>query len=673
MNQKVAPYGTWKSPLTLEAITDTEQPDFVDIFVDPITSAVYHIEKRPAEGGRNALVHTETGRDVTGADFNVKTTVNGLGGAPAIVHDGVVYFSHGKDGRVYKVNVNGSNNVAEAITPENPSHKFANFDVYPTDPTLLVCVIEDHTGSRSPSEVVNSLGILSVSTKTVSPLECDASFYSSPKFSPDGKHLVWIEWDLPDMPWNGTEIWIADVLAAPDTPHSLILQNPRLVAGEHGKISVAYPSWLSNDRLLFTSDISGFENPWTYDCATAAAKPVFETPMNQSFGYGSPPKRLGWSPYAIVQGSSVVFTAIKEGRSVLYLVHLTTGMAELLTSPYMVIEHIRLLHPGQNQVVFIGTKADAASALVKCTLSITSSPTAPVFINLQSGSHDSTLPPDYISLPKPISLLVPLGIGTQPVHVIYYPPTNPEYAGLEGEKPPCVLNVHGGPVGFSAQSFNATKQFFTTRGWAWLDVNHGGSSGYGRAYMERLRGKWGVVDVDDCIDAARILSSAPHKLIDPKRIVIRGPSAGGFTVLTALSVKADAGVFTAGTSLYGISDLRRLELETHKFESGYLTMLVGTDSQVLLDRSPISHADKILAPLLILQGDADTVVPPSQAEGIVDSIRKRGGVVDYKLYTGEGHGWKRRDTIQDALKREIQFYNRALEIEDTESKVSDDA
>ncbi|KAJ7688961.1 Alpha/Beta hydrolase protein [Mycena rosella] len=629
MNREAEPYGTWKSPLTLETITDTANcPDLVDVLVDPIASIVYHIEKRPAEGGRNALLRTETGQDVAGGDWDIKTTVNGYGGAPAIVHDGIVYFSHGKDGRVYRVSVDGPNNVPEAITPENSSHKFANFDVCPTDPTLLICVFEDHTGAVSSSDVVNSLAVLNVSTKTVSPLHHDASFYSSPKFSLDGKHLVWVEWDLPDMPWIGTEIWVADVLATPGPPHSLLLQNPRHVAGEHGKISVAYPTWVSNNLVLFTSDISGFPNPWIYDCSAGEAKPVFEIPMAESFGYGTPPKRLGWSPYAVAnaQGTTTVFTAIKDGRSVLYIVDLTTGVADLLPSPYVEIEHLRPLHPDQNQIVFLGKKADAPPAI----------------------------------------------LGTQPVHIIYYVPTNPKYAGLDGEKPPCVLNAHGGPVGFSAQSLDTTKQFFTTRGWAWLDVNYGGSSGYGRVYMERLREKWGVVDVDDCIDAALILSSAPHNLIDPKRIVIRGSSGGGFTTLSALSARADARVFAAGASLYGISDLQRLTRDTHKFESGYLTMLIGADPQVLLDRSPISHADKIMAPLLILQGDSDTAVPPSQAEVMVDSIRTRGGVVEYKLYAGEGHGWKRRDTIQDALKRELQFYKRVLGIEDTEFEVSED-
>ncbi|KAJ7235098.1 Alpha/Beta hydrolase protein [Mycena haematopus] len=666
MGPKVAPYGTWVSPLTVEIITDTENvADLVDILVDPLTSKVYHIEKRPAEGGRDTLLETETGREITVGNWDVKTKVNGYGGAPAIVHGGVVYFSHVRDGRVYKVHTDGSH-VAEAITPENPFHKFANFDVYPLDSTFLVGVFEDHTGSASPSTVVNSLCFINVSTKAVFPVESDASFYSSPKFSPDGKRLAWLEWDLPDMPWNGTEIWVADVVEIPGSPDSSLgLKNPRHVAGEHSKISVAYPTWLSNDTVIFTSDISGFENPWTYDCTTGVAKPVFEAPLAESFAQRDPPKKFGWSPYAIASApaTTAVFTAIRDGRSVLYLINLSTGKAELLPSPYVEIQHMRPLRPDLHQIVFIGTGPDSAPGLIQCTLSTSlDSKTDVAFLNLQSGPQ-GPIPSDYISLPRPLSLLVPDENGSRSVHAIYWPPNNPEYTGMDGEKPPCVVNVHGGPVGLSAQSFNATKQFFTTRGWAWLDVNYGGSSGYGRSYMERLRGNWGIVDVDDCIDAARILSAPPHDLVDPKRIVIRGPSAGGFTVLVALSLRADAGVFAAGCSLYGVSDLRRLELETHKFESGYSAMLFGAHPQTLLDRSPVFHAEKIVAPLLILQGDSDTAVPPSQAEGMVESIKKRGGVVEYKLYSGEGHGWKRKDTIQDALRREIRFYSRVLGIE----------
>ncbi|KAK6974622.1 hypothetical protein R3P38DRAFT_3132596 [Favolaschia claudopus] len=395
MSQKtVKPYGTWDSPITVNTITDTDSvADLVDILVDPLTSQVYHIEKRPAEGGRDTLVHTQSGRDITapsaGTNWDVKSKVNGYGGAPAIVFGGVAYFSHASDGRLYRLNVEAANPVPEAITPENSFHKFANFDVCPVDPTILVGLFEDHTGCKTPVSVVNSLCFINTSTKSVFPLTSDASFYSSPKFSPDSKHLVWVEWDLPDMPWNGSEIWVADIVTTDGPKGSFDLQNLRHVAGEHSKVSVAYPTWLSNHTVLFTSDVSGFENPWTYDCTTKVAKPVFEAPLAEAFALRDPPKKLGWSPYAVANGQAteVLFTAMKDGHSVLYLVDVSSGTAKSVTCPYVEIHNIRALDPALNQVVFIGTTADSAPALVQCTLS---SQTA-VFVNLQSDSHGSTL------------------------------------------------------------------------------------------------------------------------------------------------------------------------------------------------------------------------------------------------------------------------------------------
>ncbi|KAF7293201.1 Peptidase-S9 domain-containing protein [Mycena chlorophos] len=658
-NKTNAPYGTWQSPLSVEDLTSHDNvAAFVDLLVDSKTSSVYHIEKRPAERGRNTLVETATGKDLTSGDWDVRSSVNGYGGAPAIVHDGVVYFSHAPDGRVYKV-ASSLECVPEPITPENPNYRFANFDVWPLDPALLICAMEDSTGTKSPLEVVNKLCVLNSRTKVIFPLESDASFYAAPVFSPDGKHLAWIEWDLPDMPWHGSELWIADVVPTDDS-ESLSFQNPRLVAGEHGKISVAYPSWLSAEVLLFTSDESGYENPWMFDCAASEsqARSVLAEPIAESFGYGQPP-RLGYSPYAIADPPTVVFTAVRDGRSVFYVVSTSNGSAEPISCPFAEVHAVRALRP--NQFVFIGTKVDQGPALIECTLS-----PEPFFENLQpSSSSSATLAAEYISLPQPMSLHGK--DPDEPVHVVYYPPTNPQYTTPEDERPPCILNVHGGPVGFSPQSYSSIKQFFTTRGWAWLDVNFGGSSGYGRAYRSRLFKNWGILDVDDCVLATRTLSAAPHSLIDPKRTVIRGASGGGFAVFAALSFRAAAtdGLFAAGTSLYGISDLRLLLKDTHKYESRYLSLLVGDedDAGLFESRSAVHHADKITVPLLVLQGEADKAVPKAQADVIVESIRKRGGVVEYKLYEGEGHGWKRKDTIEDSILREWRFYNRVLGIQ----------
>jgi len=274
------------------------------------------------------------------------------------------------------------------------------------------------------------------------------------------------------------------------------------------------------------------------------------------------------------------------------------------------------------------------------------------------------LPSDIISEPQPITLKV--APTNSPLYVVYYPPWNPAYTGssIEGERPPCIVEVHGGPTGFVGQGLSWSKQYFTSRGWGWLDVNYGGSSGYGRKYIERLNNNWGVVDVQDCILAPQVLSSAPYNLVDPKRLIIRGGSAGGFTTLAALSIASDVSVFAAATSLYGVSDLKKLAEFTHKFESRYLDHLMGGTidevPEVYEARSPIHHADKIVVPLLILQGEIDMVVPKGQAEAIYKSIQDRGGVVEYKLYAGEGHGWRQEVNMRDAYERELGFYERIL-------------
>ncbi|CAK5263286.1 unnamed protein product [Mycena citricolor] len=607
----------------------------VEPTVDPLTSVIYHIEKRPHEGGRHTLVKSDTREDLTPA-WDVRTTVNGYGGAPAIVHDSRIFFSDARDGRVYMMSADGS---CSAVTPANPNHKFADFDVHPLMPHLLIGIMEDATESERPALVVNSLVVLDTAERVVYPFMSDASFYRSPKFSPDGKRVVWIEWDLPDMPWNGSEIWVAD-FARGETPQPFGLANPRHVAGEHGRIAVAYPSWASEDVVLFTSDISGFENPWVYDCNSNEARQVFKTPISEGFALRDPPKRNGESAYAVLGAPHAIFTAVRDGRSVLYLVDLQNGQVQLISSTYVEISQLRTVSLDPAVITFIGIPIDAPSTVVRCTLG---NEAQAEFTDLMVNSHGSDIPPAFASRPHPMSI----GDGTSKIHAIFYPPTNPDFIAPMNEKPPAIVSAHGGPVGMAPQSFNLTREFFTSRGWAWIDVNYGGSSGYGREYLERLHRGWGIVDADDCIAVVKAISSPPYQLIDPQRVVVRGASAGGFAVLTLLSVRAAENVFAGGTSLYGVVDLPHLLEGTHKFESGYLAWLVSDDEAMLQERSPISHVDKITAPILIL----------------VASLKNRGCDFEFKIYEGEGHGWKKKDTIKDALCRELQFYNRIIGIQ----------
>ncbi|KAF5375944.1 hypothetical protein D9615_008213 [Tricholomella constricta] len=662
-----APYGTWSSPITAEAITKGAI-SFADVIVDPITSTTYHIEARPSEEGRNTLINTKTGQELTpGKEWNVRTGVHEYGGAPAIVYNDFAFFSRFNDGRVYRVK---EGREPEAVTPDSDkAHRFANFDVHPKHTHLLVSVLEDHTIDQ-PAAIVNSLCIINTNTKTVHPLVSGADFYASPKFSPDGTRLAWQQWFHPDMPWEGGQIHIGDIIIESDT---VTVKNTVHIAGETKKISAAFPSWANNDTLIFTSDESGYINPWKYQNGKATA--LFPQPVEQEFGV--PLWVLQFFPYAILD------KAVKDGRSGLHIVDLTGVSApQALDVPYVVINHIRSVSRETHEVVFTGEKVDEEASIIKCTIADLSSG-SPTFTVLKPAS----VPPfsrDFVSTPQPMTFKAANG---DPIHVVYYAPRTPDYSGssIAGERPPCVLHVHGGPTGLTVQSLNWKVQYFTSRGWAWqvLDVNYGGSSGYGRDYIQRLVGNWGVVDVEDCIQAARIISSAPYNLVDPKRVVIRGGSAGGYTVLAALANAPDVTAFAAGTSSYGVSDLNPLVEHTHKFESRYLEKLVGGTSkevpEVYKDRSPLNHADRIVAPLLvrqflylqflrrvvlicgkILQGEIDRVVPKEQAELIYDGVKSRGGIIEYKLYLGEGHGWRQEKNIRDALERELQFYEGVL-------------
>ncbi|KAG6865012.1 hypothetical protein C0991_005654 [Blastosporella zonata] len=653
MNPQSAPYGTWSSPITAQAITKGALP-VSGILADPITSKVYHLERRPSEGGRVTIIDTESKADLTPGNWNVRTGVHEYGGGAAIVHGGTIYFSHILDGRVYRVK-EGSN--PEAVTPGDNIHRFADFDVHPVHTHLLVAIQEDHTIDE-PSAIINTLCVINTNTNSVHPLVSGVDFYASPKFSPDGTRLAWQQWSHPDMPWEGGLIYVADTTIDSDT---ISVKNLTHVAGEALKVSAAFPSWANNETLIFTSDESGYINPWKYQNGQATA--LFPEPVQYEFGY--PGWALQTSPYAILdqEGKLAVFITIKDGRDRLSIVDLEGGSPpQTVDTPYVVISFIWSRSRTAREVVFSGGKVDEDSSIIGFTFEPTSG--ALKFTTLKSAATPA-FSNDFVSLPKPISVKAD---NDDPIHVVYYPPKNPNYSGssIQGERPPCVLHAHGGPTGLSSQRLSWKIQYFTSRGWGWLDVNYGGSSGYGREYILRLAGNWGVVDSGDCIKAAQIISSDPYNLVDPKRIVITGGSAGGYTVLCALATAPDVTTFAAGTSSYGISDLFPLAEHTHKFEARYLEKLMGGTSveipEVYKARSPRNHADRIVAPLLILQGEDDKVVPKEQAEIIYESVKAKGGIIEYKMYPGEGHGWLREENIVDSLERELGFYEQVLKL-----------
>ncbi|KIJ14238.1 hypothetical protein PAXINDRAFT_169858 [Paxillus involutus ATCC 200175] len=662
---QIAPYGKWESPITPDTIVQGSI-SFDDVFVDSTKNTLYHIERRPEDNGRYVIVDTFATQDVIPSPYSARTGVHEYGGAAAIAYGDIVYFSNYADNRVYSVKTTPQKSfgLPEPVTPENSKYRYANFAVHPIRHDLLVSVLEDHTVD-TPQTVISTLCVINTTRKAVFPLVVDADFYASPSFNASGTKMAWQEWYHPDMPWEGSLIYVSDVLVQADT---IVVLNKKHVAGEMITKSVSYPTWSSDTTLVFTSDeLGGFQNPFVYSTSTGLTQLALPAPIAEDFG--GPAWTLGNYPYALLDDPKggnkkyAAFTAFRDGRNVLYIASLSEPrqLVEVMDFPFSVAEHIRGIRG--TSIVFTASKSDAPGGIFLCTFSGASF--APMYHRLKSSSSASaSVNEEYISPPKPMTLYR----DGKPLYVVYYAPKNPKYVGssIPGEKPPCIVGSHGGPTSMEAQVLSWTKMYYTSRGYAWLDVNYGGSSGYGREYISRLAGNWGVVDVQDCQDAPKMLAAAPHALIDGARVALRGGSAGGFTTLAALSIPQDTSYFKAAASSYGISDLVSLAQFTHKFELKYMDKLLGGSPQeipeVYAARSPVNHAGRITSPLLVLQGDQDKVVPPEQSEKIVNTIIEHGGAdrVEYHIFQGEGHGWRLATTIKAALQFEHNWYDKKL-------------
>ncbi|KAG9315061.1 Alpha/Beta hydrolase protein [Chiua virens] len=676
---QTAPYGKWESTITPESVVQGSI-DFTDLFVDPINDNVYHIEPRPEDNARYVIVDSLAQRDLLPPPYSARTGVQEYGGAAAIAYGGTLYFSNSADNCVYSVKATG-NAIPEPVTPENPKYRYANFAVHPVRHDLLVSILEDHT-IDTPQTVVTTLCVINTTRKAVFPLVVGADLYAAPVFNPSGTKLAWQEWYHPDMPWEGSLINVADVLVQADT---ILVLNKTRVAGELLTKSVNFPRWVSDTTLAFTSDeLNGFQNPFSYSTLTASAELAIPESVKEDFSW--PAWYLGNFLYAILDdptGSHSkfgAFIAYRDGRSALYIVNLCGKKSVVQVKDFPFSTADRVIQRGSS-IVFNASKSDAPGGIFSCTFSGPSF--VPSYQLLKSSSPQSTTGNEtYITAPQPITLYR----DGKPLYVVYYSPKNPKYSGssIHGEKPPCIVNVHGDPTSMEAQTLNWEKLYYTSRGYAWVDVNYGGSSCYGREYVTRLDGNWGVVDVQDCHDAATLLAAAPYSLIDVSRVAIRGGSAGGFTTLAAVSFAPNPGFFKAAASSFGVSDLFSFAQFTHKYELRYADKLLGGTAQTVPEvyaaRSAVNHADKIVTPLLVrasslvriprglrvvvkvLQGADDKIVLPEQAEKIVNTIVGQGHAdkVKYRLFEGEGHGWRRAETIKEAVELEHDWYDKHL-------------
>jgi dipeptidyl aminopeptidase/acylaminoacyl peptidase len=624
----IAPYGTWRSPITAELVTAAHvglgQPALD-------RGVVYWTEARPQEGGRVALVRQDPkGRaEVTPAGFNVRTRVHEYGGGAWLASDGVIFAIDFADQRLYRLE---PGSAPEALTPQSDRRlRYADLE-----PDLgrrrILAVREDHRGGGEAVSSIVAVGLDGEDAGRV--LARGHDFFSSPRLSPEGRRLAWLSWDHPDMPWDGTTLWSAEI-----GEDGGLVQVRRVAGGD--RESIVQPEWSPDGRLYFVSDRSGWWNIYR----ASDDGPVAVCPMSAEFA--GPAWTFGSRWYAFLGPETILACFSQDGSWHLARLDIRAGRLSRLDLPYSSFGGIATLG---DRVVLRAGGPDRPAAIVELD------PSSGAVTELCTAG---AVPVDarFLARPEPIAF----ASGGATAHAFYYPPINPDFKAPAGERPPLIVKSHGGPTGATSSELRLATQFWTSRGFGLCDVNYGGSTGYGRAYRERLNGRWGEVDVEDCLNAARHLVAEGKA--DERRLAITGGSAGGYTTLCALTFHD---LFQAGASHYGISDLEALAKDTHKFESRYLDRLVGPYPEAAAlyrARSPIHHVERLSCPCIFFQGLEDAVVPQGQAELMVEALLKKGLPVAYLAFAGEQHGFRRAETIQIVLRAELTFYGRIFGFE----------
>lgn len=626
----VAPYGAWASPVSSAGLAG----DRVALDQPSIDSGhLYWLEGRGTQGGRVVLVRD--GQDLTPAPFNVRSRVHEYGGGAYTVEADVVAFVDFTDQRVHVLDRPGDGAQAlgerlpRAITPESDGllrHADLRLDLARRQ---LFCVREDHRAEGEAVSAIVRLDLDGENAEGGTVLVEGPDFLSAPRLSPAGTRLAWLQWSHPNMPWDSTELWTGTV--GDDG-----LTGAQRVAGGEG-VAVTEPRWTADGTLLHLSDASGWANLAAVD------------PTGAITAVTTADHELGWPQWVFDRPSfgstadgTIVCTWFEDGLGRLGTVSTGGGLVPLDLAG-VAFDHVRV--EGRTAVALVD-RADRSRAVAT--------------VDLDSGAMEVVreesavdLPDGMLSTPENVSWTNTVG---ETVHGVFHAPANADFVAPEGELPPLVVRLHGGPTSMTVAAFSLDTAYWTSRGLAVLDVNYGGSTGYGRAYRERLKGQWGVVDVDDCSSGARAM--AEQGRVDGSRLAIRGGSAGGFTTLAALT---GTDVFAVGASYFGVGDLAALARDTHKFESRYLDGLVAPwpdGEAVYRERSPLHHLDALSAPMILLQGLDDRVVPPNQATEMADAVRAKGLPVAHLKFEGEGHGFRRAETIVRARDAEAYFYAR---------------
>ena len=623
--KKTTPYGSWASPINPDLLLNGTV-HMRNQMLRWDGDDLYWSELRPYEAGRIVVCRRAadgTIADVTPQGFNARSRVHEYGGGHYAVKGGTVFFTNFKDQRLYRQDRDGA---PRAITPE-ADIRHADM-IIDTERNLVFAVREDHT--TGTPEPVNTIVALDADGKR-GPITIASGndFYSSPKLSPDGKRLAWQTWNHPNMPWDESEIWVGEL----DRDGNVL--SSRKIAGGRNE-SVLQPEWSPSGELYFVSDRNDWWN--LYRARGEGDEPV----CRRAAEFGAPQWAFGQRFYTFrgEKPDEIVCIYSDAGGAKLGRIDLDTGQ----------LHHIELFYSTLGNVQVSGHKAAmyaGSSTLADRVLVIDLDTLAQEVVKVANPAHIES---GYFSIPKPIEFPTEHGLTA---HAFYYAPRNQDHEAAAGEKPPLVVHCHGGPTGSAGPTYPFEYQYWTSRGFALVDVNYGGSSGYGRAYRQRLNGNWGVVDVDDCINAARYL--VERGLVDGDRVSITGGSAGGFTVLLSLT-KRD--FYNAGASHYGIGDLELFVKETHKFESRYCDWMVGPypeRADVYRERSAIHYADNMTCPVILFQGAEDKIVPPDQAETFVEACRQKHLPYAYVLFEGEQHGFRQDKNIRRAFEGELSF------------------
>ena len=628
----IEPYGSWKSPISAEMLIAGGKRRLSEIKADG--SDVYWLDARPDQGGRIVIMRrTQNGQiqDLTPTPFNVRNAVHEYGGGSYAVRNRTVYFTNWDDQRIYVQHVDGE---PQPLTPEPSIPRGARYAdlTITSDGNFVLCVRETHTDDGG--EAINEIVAVNTSNGEVTVIATGRDFYCSPRVADNSDAIAWTEWDHPNMPWDGNHL----ISGSFNRVKPSVANKIELAGGQDE--SIVQPSWSEEGVLHFVTDRTGWWNIHAWRSGT----PI--NILNEPCDHGRPDWQFAFTSYAHFSNGSI---ALGKGgtNSGSFTIIDPHGVTRSIKVPFSEISFVTVSPTGE-ALFFVGASPTQEPAVVSFDI-------ASETCEIVYAPSNFTVDLCYLSSPQHI--IFPTtedGIA----HAFYYEPTNKDFAAPDGELPPLVVICHGGPTSASGTGLDLSTHYWTSRGFAVVDVNYRGSSGYGKVYRDALKGKWGIYDTDDCIAAAQYLID--QGLIDKERVIIRGGSAGGYTTINALTFYD---FFAAGAALYGIADLMVFIGDTHKFESRYLESLVGPypqEAQRYHDRSAINFMDRLETPMIILQGLEDEIVPPSQAEIMIDALEAKGLPYAYIGFPGEQHGFRQAENIIRAQEAELYFYGKVL-------------